>query len=139
MTSVETVSADWPGAIILIFRPGQETLRRAAVFLFDLPGGGFSWAEPQIWTSGELGPTMPCIHDRPRAKLDLISERRPELGFNYRDDEFDERGLVFPWEPGGWPETPSLAAFKALADVEALDLKAERERVRPALSAALRA
>lgn len=136
MISVEQLSKAWPGAVILIFRPGQETLRRAAVFLYDLPGGGFAWAEPQIWTSGELGPTMPCIHDRVRARCETISSRFPEQGFTYTDDEFDEKGLVFPWDPSGWPETASLAAFAAFAQEAELDLGAERERVRPALSVA---
>jgi hypothetical protein len=132
--SAESLSADWGGAVLLIWQDGYERpIRRAAVFVFDLPGGGFAWIEPQAWDSA--GASSPALHGRPGAKLELFTEGNPGAGFGYEDPERGERGFVYPWLAADLPPVPELEAFYANIATDGLDLKAERERVRPALSA----
>lgn len=128
--SAEQMSADWPGAVVLIWFEGDERpMRRPAVFLFDLPGGGFAWIEPQAWDS--FGASSPALHSRPRAKMGAFGA---VAGFGYEDPETGEKGLVYPWLREDLPAVPELEAFYAAVAKEGLDLKAERDRVRPALS-----
>lgn len=136
--NLETLTSGWRGAVLLIFRQGtSRPLRRSAVFTFDLPGGGFAWIEPSY--RDDLGPASPAQHSRPHARLNPISSSNPGVGFFYEDEETGESGMVYPWRPEDYPTVPELEAFYAQAERDGLDLKAERERVRPALSAALRA
>ena len=135
--SVEEISKDWAGSVFLIFtKPGagesSKPIRRAGVFVFDLPGGGFSWVEPHAWDPD--GASAPARHDRPGAKVTLISAGKPAVGFLYDDDDTGETGMVYPWRPEDWPAVPELEAFYAQVERDGLDLKAERDRVRPALS-----
>ena len=133
--SVEKLSADWRGGVVLIWQEGEERpLRRAAVFLFDLPGGGFAWIEPQAWDS--VGSPSPALHARPRAKWAPFTDGNPAAGFGYDDPAIGERGLVYPWLAPDLPGVPELEAFYANVATDGLDLKAERERLRPALSGA---
>lgn len=134
----EALALNWRGAVLLIFRkdnPGGRPLRRSAVFLYTLPGGGFSWVEPHAWDPE--GASSPARHDRPRAKLSWLSPGNPNVGLLYEDDEVGESGMVYEWRPDDYPAVPELEAFYAQAERDGLDLKAERERVRPALSGGL--
>jgi len=129
--TIEGLSRGWPGAIVLITRLGDPTpLRRAAVFLFDLPAGGFVWVEPHAWDP--FGPSSPASHSRPRATWALISAQHPQKGFFYEDpEETGEKGLVFPLVRYDSPPTADLEAFYDQEVAGGLDLVAERERIRP--------
>lgn len=130
---LETLTSGWRGAVLLIFRQGTpRPLRRSAVFLFDLPGGGFAWIEPSY--RDDLGPASPAQHNRPKARLSPISSANPNVGVFYDDDETGESGMVYPWRPEDYPPVPELEAFHEAAERDGLDLKAERDRVRPAVS-----
>jgi hypothetical protein len=109
-------------------------MRRSAAFVFDLPGGGFAWVEPAY--RDPFGPASPAAHMRPRASVVLLNEAFPNIGFSYADPETGEKGMLYPWRRDDLPGAPELEAFSDTLAAEGIDPRAERERVRPAISGA---
>lgn len=131
--TVEGLSQHWQGAVVLVYRSGMpEPIQRAAVFLFDLPGGGFVWVEPHAWDP--FGPSSPASHARPHATWSPMYAENPAKGFNYEDPETGENGLVFPWVRRERTRVRELEAFYDEDVAGGLDVVAERQRIRAILT-----
>jgi hypothetical protein len=133
---LELLANKWPGAVVLIWQEGfPSPAKRAAAFLYDLPGGGFAWVEPSYLDA--FGPASPASHMRPRATLRLINENVPEMGFAFEDPEDTrEHGMVYPYRRDDSAPVPELEAFAASLAASGTTLAAERERIRPAITGA---
>jgi hypothetical protein len=74
------------------------------------------------------------LHARPRAKLRFLNAASPDFGFWFEDEETGERGMVYPWRPEDLPAVTELEALTDDLAKAGVELGAERERVRPAVS-----
>lgn len=116
MQSVEDLTRDWPGAVIVIDHAGR--MFRPAAFVFNVPGG-FAWVEPAY--ADPYGASSPAFHKR--------KGRRTAPGRFVGDGWTIE---VLPYEPADDRDLvgDALDWFSRWLSSEGRTMAQERERVR---------
>lgn len=123
--SIEAMTKDWPGTVVLIQRPGEPgMLRMGAAFVFDLPAphGGFGWLSPAFYDPEAGG--SPIDHYYPGAEWEPAGS---DIAFTLGNGD---RGYLYRYAHGSSPLDEGLEWFRAHLDAKGTTLEAEHERVR---------